>query len=804
VEREAFARAWQFLRFKPVAKWTALTAAVLSGLLYVTLLMVLGLFADLMVYRGRIPAYRDLSPQAREAFQQRWQGWSADERQARLQETFVPTSVAAELASAEDFTKMSPAAQSLAWRGQLNRFLYARVNSIAAALTLPDYRDLPESAQVAFQKEWAARPAEERDEALSLFGEEQGKQLAAVDLSRNPQLYELLWRAHLYEKLKAISGEDTANAFWTDRNSRYMPDGDMVDRELDDRGVLSLVVRTEGQFFNRAIGLFAQVAPWSWRTSSSIRPNFLYFLSLLLILGVSLAFLRAVTLYVQNTAAAVATLEASNRLRRAVYHHTYRLGRLAFRALGPSEAVGVFTRQIETLHNGLYIWQTVIFPEPVKFAFLLALALSLNLGLALAFLIFALLVWLVGGQVAVYFRRQEREATRQSADQLALLQESMMMMRLVKCYLMELFSQSRVERQLSKYTQEQLRRYRGEAIYRPLLIFLGTLAAVVLLYVAGLIVLSGRLGIASAITLAAALISLYLPLVNWLEHLRLLRKSREAASVVFKFLDRPGEVGQVVGAEFLAPLTKSLVFENVSLQEPGTGRKLLQDINLTIQAGQRVAIVGPDEMQKHALVYLIPRFLDPTAGDIKIDQHSLRWVTFDSLRAQIAMVMQHNLVFNDKVANNISCGDASYDLPKIIEAAKIAHAHHFIQKLPKGYETVIGEMGHYLGIGEQYRIALARAILRDPAIMIIEEPTTALDDDTKALLDDTFARILPGRTVIFLPHRAATIRSCDRVYLLLKGRIEAAGEHRELLAQSDLYKHLHYLEFNEFVEQLQS
>jgi ABC-type multidrug transport system fused ATPase/permease subunit len=169
------------------------------------------------------------------------------------------------------------------------------------------------------------------------------------------------------------------------------------------------------------------------------------------------------------------------------------------------------------------------------------------------------------------------------------------------------------------------------------------------------------------------------------------------------------------------------------------------------------------------------------------------------------MVMQHNLVFNDSVVNNINCGDAaSYDRPKVIEAAKIAHAHHFIQKLPKGYETVIGEMGHYLSIGEQYRIALARAIVRDPAILIIEEPTAALDDDTKALLDDTFARIMPGRTVIFLPHRVGTIRSCDRVFLLLKGRIEAAGEHRELLAQSDLYKHLHYLEFNEFVEQLQS
>src|SRR5262249_26066435 len=209
-----------------------------------------------------------------------------------------------------------------------------------------------------------------------------------------------------------------------------------------------------------------------------------------------------------------------------------------------------------------------------------------------------------------------------------------------------------------------------------------------------------------------------------------------------------------------------------------------------------------DEMEKHALIYLIPRLLDPDSGEIRIDEHNLRWVTFDSLRAQVAFVLQRNLVFNDTVANNIGCGDSSYDLPKIIEPAKVAHAHHFIQKLPKGYETLIGEMGHFLNIGEQFRIGLARAILRDPALMIIEEPDIVLDSDTKALLDDTFARVLPNRTVIFLPHRISTIRSCDRIYLLNKGKIEASGDHRELLIQSELYRHLQYLEFNAFADQV--
>jgi ATP-binding cassette subfamily B protein len=205
-------------------------------------------------------------------------------------------------------------------------------------------------------------------------------------------------------------------------------------------------------------------------------------------------------------------------------------------------------------------------------------------------------------------------------------------------------------------------------------------------------------------------------------------------------------------------------------------------------------------MEKHALVYLIPRFLDPSSGEILIDGHNLRWVTLDSLRVQVGMLLQHNLVFNDSVANNIGCGDQTYTLPKIIEAAKVAHAHQFIQKLPKGYQTLIGEQGHYLNAAETFRIALARAILRDPALFIIEEPATPLEEETKDLVDDTLARVLPGRTVIFLPHRNSTIRSCDRVYLLNNGQVEAAGDHREMLTQSELYRHLQYMEFNVFAD----
>ena len=155
------------------------------------------------------------------------------------------------------------------------------------------------------------------------------------------------------------------------------------------------------------------------------------------------------------------------------------------------------------------------------------------------------------------------------------------------------------------------------------------------------------------------------------------------------------------------------------------------------------------------------------------------------------------MIFSDTVLANIALGDTSYDLPRVIEAAKVAHAHHFIQDLPHGYDTIIGPLGEYLKPDQQYRIALARAFLHDPSIVIIEEPDAPLDDDTKSFVDDTVARLAPGRTLIMLPHRLSTIRSSDRVILLHNGKLEAAGTPAEVKA-AKLFRHLQYVEFNQF------
>ncbi|MBI2804434.1 MAG: ABC transporter ATP-binding protein [Planctomycetes bacterium] len=716
----AFKRCRAFLGYHPLARWLSIFASIGAAFLYLALIALLGLFIDLLVEQGEIPAYHQLSTADRHRF---------------LKDLPTPD-------DAEGMQAIKDELKSLGFDAQ-HVGKWAKGDPIEA---------------------WSPRePA-------------------------------LLWLADTTRWLDASvspAAAETVRAEVRAANRRYGVEA-TPHQAIGPCGLLSLVVRTRFTMHARWLAPLAVWNDWTW-----VRGNQEFLLGLFLA-GVGIAIARLGLLYLSNYLGAVAVLEAVTRLRRSIYFQASRLGPLAFRTLGPSDAVSASTRHLEGVHDGLYHWLTVYFREPVKFALVLGFAFVIHFWLSLAFLLIAVLVWIVGGQIAAFFRRRGRRAEMRSADQLVLIQETLMLMRLIKVYLMEAFSQARLETQLSGYAKAQLARYRGEAIYRSFFFFLGLLAAMVLLFVAGNVILARQLGVTSSLVLASAIISLYWPVLTFLSARRIVRRSRAAAVALFDFLDRHGGVGQAIEAEFIGQMTTEIEFAQVSLREPGNGRKLLKNISLTIKAGERVAIVGPDEAEKHALVYLLPRFLDPTHGEVRIDGKNLRWVTLDSLRIQIAMILQPNLVFNDTVANNIGCGDPTYNLQRIIDAAKVAHVHQFVSKLPQGYETLIGELGHPLKQGEMFRIALARAILRDPTILVIEEPATPLDEDTKGLIDDTLKRFVGERTVIFLPHRLTTLRACDKIFLLYEGKLEAVGDHRELINASELYRHLQYMEFNEF------
>jgi ATP-binding cassette, subfamily B, bacterial len=372
----------------------------------------------------------------------------------------------------------------------------------------------------------------------------------------------------------------------------------------------------------------------------------------------------------------------------------------------------------------------------------------------------------------------------------ALLAESVSLFRLVKCYLMDRFNQTRVERQLTESARANWRTLRGAALAGPLLGSVALFTEVALLYLGGRAVLTGGFTVAGLVTMAVALVALALALAAYFDHLAKKRVGAAAAEAIYEFLERKGEPAEAADAEYLPPLTTRIEFRAVSLTDTVTGRKLLDDVTFAVPAGAQVAVVGPDPAERRALVALVPRLLDPTAGEVRIEDKNVRWVTHESLRAQVATLFLDDLTFTDTVANNIGCGSQEFTLPQLIEAAKLAHAHQFIERLPYGYETLIGGPGVSLTPGQRYRVALARALLRDPSILVIEEPVGPIDDDTLALLDDTLARCSAGRTVVFLAQRLSTLRRVDRVFLLRNGALAAVGAHDDLWRGNDQYRRL--------------
>ena len=656
----------------------------------------------------------------------------------------------------------------LVWKGQVS-----------------SYAQLSNTRKAEFAAEWAARPDDDRASAarrLGLAGEVAGRVAAAdPDPAPTPGEWELRHRAGVYLALRDRVGPDAADL--------YLPDAPAATADPNPRlGVLGLVVRERNRWTGQVVGWLASWNRWAWQPGPNGSANDTYLAGLfVLALGVALA--RGVLLNAVAYFAAAATLDTTTRVRRAIYYHTFRLGSLAMRTGGPGEAAGLITREVEAVGGGVEAALTAPYRYPVLFLLLLALILLIHFWLAVSFLLLAVLVWVVGGQVAAYFRREARIGARQGEGTLALLQESMSLLRLVKTYQMDRYNQARVERQLAEAGRAGWRRLRGGALARPLLVSVALVALVALLYLGGRAVLAGDFTVAGLGVMAVALVSLVPPVAGWLEARRRVNRGRAAAAAVFEYLDRRGEAPEAADAEFLPPLTTRIEFRNVTLKEPGTGRLLLDGVSFAVPAGSKVAVVGPDPAELRALVSLLPRFLDPSAGEVRMEDKNIRWVTHESLRAQVAVVAHDDLVFSDTVANNIGCGDPGYNLPQVIEAAKLAHAHQFIERLPYGYETVIGAQGHALRPGEQFRIGLARALLRDPSVLVVEEPA-ATDEDTLALLDDTLERVGPGRTVIFLARRLSTLRAVNRVFVLKDGKLEGSGSHRDLWQSNKTYRRL--------------
>ena len=392
-------------------------------------------------------------------------------------------------------------------------------------------------------------------------------------------------------------------------------------------------------------------------------------------------------------------------------------------------------------------------------------------------------------------RRGDRKVLDLGGEVASHLQETVLGIRQVKSANAEQFERQRFRTVTFAYFKAVVRTERIRALASPLTEMLGAFGTILLLwYGSRLVLVEHTLDGAAFLTFLGLSLKMYVP-VKWLSKFpSLIQPGLVAAERIFEFLDTPVDIEDRPNATPLPPIQRGIRFDDVSFQYE-SDRPVLENISLTVPTGSMVALVGPSGAGKSTLVDLVARFYDPTSGSILIDDVDLRSFQVHSLRSQLGVVSQDTILFHDTVRANIAYALPNATQEDIERAARAANAHEFIVDLPNGYDTVLGERAVRLSGGQRQRIAIARAILRDPPILILDEATSALDSESERLVQQAMDQLLRGRTVFVIAHRLSTVRNADQIVVLQSGRIVERGTHDELLAGSGLYRHLYRLQF---------
>jgi subfamily B ATP-binding cassette protein MsbA len=427
----------------------------------------------------------------------------------------------------------------------------------------------------------------------------------------------------------------------------------------------------------------------------------------------------------------------------------------------------------------------------------IAVLLSTSLQLTLIALIVAPLVVGALQPLLKRLRRGYRRLGDDYGEMTSVLQEAVSGVRLVKAFRAEPYEERRFLEASDRYSEGLMRITRVAFLSQPITEFLGTLVAVAILWIGARMVLVGHtLQSAQLITFLVIVMRLLQPMKQLSQIPTTAQQALAASDRLFEVLDSPTELMLDKGTRTVDGFHHSLAFEHVSFayeHEP-----VLNDIDFTARKGEVVALVGPSGAGKSTLVDLIPRFYEPTAGRILIDDVDSRELRLSSLRSLTGIVSQDTVLFNDTVRNNIAYGASErFTDAQIIAAARAANAHGFISELPLGYETVLGERGMRLSGGQRQRIAIARALLIDPPILILDEATSALDTESERLVQEAIDRLLAGRTVFVIAHRLSTVIHADQILVLDRGRIVERGTHQELLALRGAYFRLYSMQFRD-------
>jgi subfamily B ATP-binding cassette protein MsbA len=391
-------------------------------------------------------------------------------------------------------------------------------------------------------------------------------------------------------------------------------------------------------------------------------------------------------------------------------------------------------------------------------------------------------------------RRVSHATQVSNAHLYTVLQESLIGQRIVKAFGRENYEQQRFQQANWSYFRTRMQLNSVRELSPPTMEFLGSLGMAAIIFYGGYAVIKGTSTPGTFFSFLAALLMLYQPIKSLSAVQNIVQEGLAAATRVFGLMDRDPEIKDRLGAVPLPPLQKDIVYQKVAFAYEN-GRSVLQDIELTVGRGEILALVGPSGAGKSTLLNLLPRFYELTEGSIQIDGQDIRNLTLESLRAQIGVVTQQTILFNDTVRHNVRYGRLDASEAEIITALQAAHAYDFVMVLPEGLDNVIGEQGVRLSGGERQRLAIARALLKDPPILILDEATSALDSESEREVQQALDRLIVGRTTLVIAHRLSTVRNAQRIVVLDEGRIVETGSHADLLAAGGLYRRLYEMQF---------